>query len=102
MSGWSVQDELGWALLFLFGPGLAVGAALGLRRVWLLAVAPAASVAVLGAGAVLLDLVGMPWGRLGALVVTVVAVVCVLLSLLQICEPTMVALLSFAAICLNQ
>ena len=78
MSWWSVLDELGWALLFLFGPGLAVGAALGLRRVWLLAVAPAASVAVLGAGAVLLDLVGMPWGRLGALVVTVVAVVCVL------------------------
>ena len=50
MSWWSVLDELGWALVFLFGPGLAVGAALGLRRVWLLAVAPAASVAVRGAG----------------------------------------------------
>ncbi len=78
MSWWSVLDELGWALLFLFGPGLAVGAALGLRRVWLFAAAPAVSIAVLGAGAVLLELVGMPWGRLGALVVTVVVLVCVL------------------------
>lgn len=78
MSWWSVLDELGWALVFLFGPGLAVGAALGLRRAWLLAAAPAVSVATLGAGAIALELVGVPWGRLGAVAVTVVVGLCVL------------------------
>lgn len=72
MSWWSVADELAWALVALFAPGVAVGWAAGLRRVWLLAVAPGASLAVLGGGAVLLQMLGVAWSRPSAAVVTVV------------------------------
>ncbi len=71
MSWWSVGDELALAVVVLFGPGLLVGWALGLRRVWLVAAAPAVSVATLGAGAVVLELLGVGWSRLSAALCTV-------------------------------
>ncbi|MFC8922704.1 DUF6541 family protein [Cellulosimicrobium sp. NPDC057127] len=71
MSWWSVGDELALAVVVLFGPGLLVGWALGLRRVWVVATAPALSLATLGAGAVLLELLGIGWSRLSAALCTV-------------------------------
>ncbi|WP_127129395.1 DUF6541 family protein [Georgenia sp. SYP-B2076] len=61
MSWWSGLDEAAILTFFLFGPGLLVGAVLGLRRVLLLVAAPALSVAILSASPVLLGPLGIAW-----------------------------------------
>ncbi|WP_427869662.1 DUF6541 family protein [Leucobacter luti] len=54
------------AALLLF-PGLIVGALIGLRRLWLVAVAPAISVTLVTAGSVILPMAGLSWNPLTAL-----------------------------------
>jgi hypothetical protein len=67
------------ALLFLFAPGLLVARTLGLRGIFLWAVAPAVSMAIAGGSAVLAELIGMRWNLvsagLGALLAIAAAVV---------------------------
>ncbi|MDR0626107.1 MAG: hypothetical protein LBG11_02410, partial [Bifidobacteriaceae bacterium] len=50
------------AVIWLWGPGLAVGFATGLRGLALGALAPALSCAALGCGALVASAVGWPWG----------------------------------------
>jgi len=51
----------------VFGPGLALGLALGLRRLWLWALAPAFSTTMLSLAAVALPVIGLRWSVLSAL-----------------------------------
>lgn len=73
MSWYRAVDELALSILVLFGPGALVGAVIGLRRWWLIGVAPALSVGLLAGWAVVLGAVGIPWTLLtvtGSVVVT--------------------------------
>ena len=67
MSWYASADELLRAILVLLVPGLLLGAAIGLRRWWLLCTAPALSVGTLSAWAVVLNWASVPWTLLSAL-----------------------------------
>lgn len=67
MSWWSAIDEVTLAALWTFVPGVLVATAIGLRGLWAVAVAPALSVATLGAWPVVAAWLGVPWNRLTAL-----------------------------------
>ncbi|MDR2348745.1 MAG: hypothetical protein LBD90_09100 [Bifidobacteriaceae bacterium] len=58
------------AAFWLFAPGLVVGRAVGMRGLSLAALAPALSLAALGAGSALAPLAGLDWGYLTALAST--------------------------------
>lgn len=60
----------GVALLMV--PGLVVGALIGLRRLWLWALAPAISITLLTAGSIVLPWIGLSWSPLTALAGAVV------------------------------
>lgn len=62
MSWYATWETVARAAAVLFVPGLLVGLALGLRRWWLVAVAPGISVGVVGTLAVLFGAAGVPWG----------------------------------------
>ena len=65
------------ALATVFLPGLAVGAQIGLRRKWLWAWAPAASVTIAAVTAIAAGKIGITWGFLPLLVATLlVLLVC--------------------------
>lgn len=73
MTWWDVVPVLLAATVVVFAPGGAVLAGLGVRGLPLLALAPAASVAVLGGGAVLVGFLSVPWQPWMALVATAAA-----------------------------
>lgn len=66
MTWGSTWDEVLRAVLVLWVPGSLVGLAIGLRRWWLVAVAPALSVGTLAVWAVLLSAAGVPWTAVSA------------------------------------
>ena len=55
------------ACVLLLAPGLAAGWCVGLRRLWLWALAPAVSITLLCAGSIALPLLGVSWTPLSAL-----------------------------------
>ncbi|RJQ77412.1 hypothetical protein D5S17_15830 [Pseudonocardiaceae bacterium YIM PH 21723] len=61
-------------LAWLFLPGLAMSAALGLRGLTALAIAPAASAGALGTAAIVFGLAGVPWTQVSAALAALVAV----------------------------
>lgn len=55
------------SLVVLFVPGLLLGFAIGLKRLWLFALAPLISLTILSGAAVVLPFVGLTWSPLGIL-----------------------------------
>lgn len=72
------------ALATVFLPGLAVGAQIGLRRKWLWAWAPAASVTIAAVTAIAAGKIGITWGFLPLLVATLlVLLVCWMVKIVR-------------------
>ncbi|MDR0945396.1 MAG: hypothetical protein LBM66_04455, partial [Bifidobacteriaceae bacterium] len=71
---WLTLTAIAMAVVWLFGPGLAVGVVAGLRGFAAAALAPALSLAVLGAGGLLAPLAHLRWGVGTALIACVLAV----------------------------
>ena len=80
MSWFEASDELLRAMLVLFGPGLLIGAASGVRRWWLVCAAPAISVGVLSGWAVILEPLGIPWTLASAAGTAILTAALVLVS----------------------
>jgi hypothetical protein len=70
----SLTPDFVVALVYLFVPGLLVARTLGLRGIFLLAAAPALSVAIAGGSAVLAQLVGLRWNMVSAGLGTLLAI----------------------------
>ena len=68
MTWFAAMPMIGLALAALFVPGMVLGAAVGLRRFTLVAIAPALSVAFASALAILLPYTGVPWSLVTVLV----------------------------------
>jgi len=69
-----------YGVLWVFAPGLIVGAVARLRGFGAVAVAPAVSTGIVGVAAVLGGLVRVPWGPLPVLLVTILTAAVVLLA----------------------
>ena len=70
MSWFSTVPAILACLALLFIPGLFIVAALGLQRLWYLAVAPVLTISVVAVTAIAAPLAGVSWGPLPVIVAT--------------------------------
>lgn len=78
MSWWEFTPHVALAVAVTFVPGVALGLCLGLRRTWLVALAPGISVGLFGVWTIVLGEVGVVWNLLTAAGVTAVTALVVL------------------------